>query len=195
MNRIIFLIVGVISFVSVSHGQVGITGGFNLASVRNAQDNIMGFQNTYKLGFQFGAFYDVKLSEQFYIRPQCLFIYEAYKKEKEETGMDYRENSNLYGISVPVLFSYRVPINENKIFFDVGPYFSVGLFDNYDVSYKAGDSYTERKNHSDLGLMGGAGLEINKFMYSVHCKYGLQEMERYGDKSLTFLFSVGYKFQ
>ncbi|MDU1904300.1 MAG: porin family protein [Dysgonomonas sp.] len=184
------------------YAQLGVKGGLNISSVRND-----GYDNSYNLGFNIGGFYDVHLSKKFYFQPQLLFLYEPYSRELPEMNNDkviYKDKSNSFSLSIPVLFSYRYPIKDNqKISVDMGPFLSFGLFgeieaklweNNILTENYTTDLYTDIRDILDAGLMGGVSYEYEQFILSGHIKYGLTRVTSY-DKTISYLISVGYKFK
>lgn len=182
-----------------SHAQLGIMGGINTSSVRC--DN---YNNTYGIGFQIGVNYDFRLSNKFIFHPQFLCISESYGKEisiENSKNLLQKEKSNSLGLTVPLLFSYQYPIQINqKLIIDLGPYYSLGLsgkttFESSETGKSEYDLYPTLRSRSDTGLMGGIGYESNKLIFTAHVKYGLFRVNSEGDKTIGYLFSVGYKFK
>ncbi len=182
------------------YSQIGIKGGLNLSSVNSDY-----YDSSYGLGFQVGGFYDVALSEKFVFQPQLLFVHNSFKRKDLvlHDNMIYKDHTNSYGLSLPLLISYRYPIStKSKIMLDFGPFISYGLFGKIKKDVWEGDKlinsqknnvYNDNRSPVDVGLMGGLGFQSKEYILSFHYKHGLHKGTS-DDLTMSFMFSVGYRF-
>jgi hypothetical protein len=184
--------------------QIGISGGLNLSSLRSG---IEPDHNEYKVGFHIGGFYDIHLVDKLYLHPQLLFSYDpsnqTYKTVLDGEHIITKLKTEGYYISVPVMFSYRFPINKkSNIGVDLGAYITLGLFGNYNAYSNTAnpvDNYStplfpDYRSRDEEGLIGGVRYELNNYVLAAHVKYGLSTINLENDKVILFMLSVGYKF-
>jgi len=172
------------------YSQPGVKAGIGLSSFRSDAD-----KSKFKPAFQIGGFYDVRLKGNFYLQPNLLFSHEPaetiYYGEDWTTKYKYKRNY----LSLPVILSYRHPVSEKgKIVFDLGGYLALSLSTNYDLVTEKVELNSNGLNHLEVGLIGGVGYEINKYVLSSHLKYGMNTVTDFEDKALVLMFSVGYRF-
>lgn len=182
--------------------QLGITGGVNFASLSKGTDSPK-LKSTYKVGFQAGLFYDFALSEKIKFQPSVLLLNESYKQlapiYSEEDG-EYKESTNSYSCFIPLVFSYKIPAkSEQSFLIDLGLFSSIGLWGNFDRPIdsieKRENLYPNNRKRVDFGLITGLGYDTKPLNYSLRLKYGMRELTYFNYKSITFMFSVGYKLK
>ena len=121
-------------------------------------------------GFYVGGSYDVQASGSIYLTPGVYFAY-------VEDIMDLR---------VPILFNYRLNVNQLGLGVFVGPTVTFGLGgDYYSGNYGNMDRF-------DLGISFGGQLAFDKFSFEVGYTLGLLERVSGTDiKSNHFFVGVG----
>lgn len=81
-----------------------------------------------RIGVKVGVIYDWGLSEAFYIQPGLYFTTRGGKYGEGDEDGKYEEKWNLSYLQLPILASYRIPLNDNmKLHINAGPYLACGL--------------------------------------------------------------------
>jgi hypothetical protein len=201
------LLLGLLFCFAVSaFSQMGITGGLNLSWLRTANDETPPNEMKCKAGFHIGGFYDIHLFDNFYLYPQFLFSLnpteKTYKSPVVDLTTSYKTNG--FYVTSPVMLSYKIPVNRtDNIGIDWGAYLSCGLLGNLDT-YRVEEGVHESDSEPlfpdngerlEIGLIGGARYESAHLVFSGHLMYGLNTVNYWGDKTILFMLSVGYKLR
>jgi hypothetical protein len=183
----------------------GIRAGLN---VSNWIGDTEGVDLKSKVGFNAGAFVEIKISEMFAVQPEVLFSTQGIKAENVEAnvdGVDYTADVkfNLSYINIPVMFKYYVA---EKFNVEAGP--QIGFLTSAKTATKL-DGYSQTVNQDvkdsfesvDFGLNFGMGYDFtNRCFAGVRYNLGLSNLAKTeaGDDSKinnsVFSLSVGYKF-
>jgi hypothetical protein len=138
---------------------------------------------TSKLGFVGGAYLCLNFGSSFAIRPEVLY---------EQKGQSFNGTSStdeLDYIEVPVLlkFSLGTPgINPGIL---LGPAFSWNM-----LAQEAGTTISNL-NTSDIGIIGGLEVDIDKFLISGRYELGLQDIQQNSHiQNGTITVLAGYSF-
>lgn len=157
-------------------------------------------------------------------------IYDYPMGKDETSGLNsYFSGNSKYSVSMnylqlPLTIGYRLPLSEKaSLNFNLGGYVSYGLsakttsiingtlltgdvreaLNTTSKFYKWESTGLKRY---DYGLLGGIGLEYNKFIFGVNYELGLRELRttpihselvpqiRNSFKNVNLAFSIGYKF-
>lgn len=118
--------------------QVGIRFGLNssnMSETRITPGLTVSHTPDWQLGFTAGAIVDIPLKHNFYLTPGFYYDYRhndydlhyQYKANDREIMAMTRGEVYTNWFQIPVLVSYRVPVNFVSFQFDFGPYISLGL--------------------------------------------------------------------
>lgn len=157
---------------------VGIKGGLNLSNL-----NIDGVDDeNMRLGYHFGAFVNLPISDGFAIQPEVLY-------STKGTRANYNQDLGIFGqfnaetkfkldyIDVPLLAVFRVGDN-----FEIhaGPYIGFLMSSKWEVT---GDVEVENDldkdnfKSMDYGLVGGIALNFSALQVGARYNYGLQKIQ------------------
>lgn len=196
----LFILLSFSLFVSTMYAQWGVSGGVNLTSGSNER-----YENSSGLGFQAGIFYDIRLSDKFVLQPQLAFIYDSFERRLvvQDDSFEEKSSYNSFGILLPLLVSYRHPMKSNQnIRLDLGLFANCGLFGSSrtkqwsdDLLTHNGciDLYPDERTVLDIGLMGGVGYEINRYILGIQIKRGFYNTDNLGQMK-SFMLNLGYNF-
>jgi hypothetical protein len=218
-NAAILLIIFVlISLSSETFSQcLGVKAGLNLSTIhsKNKNSNI-----NLKPGFHLGVTAELPIDEIFTFNPELLLSSKGYiyNPKAEDIGggqtIDLKEKANIYYLEIPLLAKTTFKIGKNKIYFNLGPYVSIGLFGNIvsesksSIDFANGSSKTKISwggenypsyNRFDYGIASGGGIEIKAFRIGLSYDLGLAQTipNTMNDNKITnqvIGISVGYKF-
>lgn len=175
-----------------------------------------------RIGVKVGVIYDWGLSEAFYIQPGLYFTTRGGKYDEGDEDGKYEEKWNLSYLQLPILASYRIPLNDNmKLHINAGPYLACGLGGKVKWEYTY-DGETEKGDYKafgttkeddededsekgglkrfDAGLSFGAGVSIKKFYVGLSYDLGLaniadqDQWKDYKIRNRNFSIGVGYNF-
>ncbi len=152
MKKVILLLVGVVSFTSVTLAQgfhIGAKAGANLGKI-----NGQSFRDGFKLGYQLGGFAEIDFTKGFGIQPELLLSQTNTKVTDEPlSGLKAGEKIKLDYLSVPILLRF----NASKILtFNLGPQFSI-LTNNHKTTLEnAGDAFKD----GDFAMVAGAQVNV-----------------------------------
>ncbi len=152
MKKVILLLVGVVSFTSVTLAQgfhIGAKAGANLGKI-----NGQSFRDGFKLGYQLGGFAEIDFTKGFGIQPELLLSQTNTKVTDEPlSGLKAGEKIKLDYLSVPILLRF----NAGKILtFNLGPQFSI-LTNNHKTTLEnAGDAFKD----GDFAMVAGAQVNV-----------------------------------
>ena len=195
----------------------GVKAGLNLSTIhyKNGNSNI-------KLnpGFHVGVTAELPIDDIFTFNPELLLTSKGhiYDPKEEDVGggqtIDLMEKDNLYYLEIPLIAKTTFKIGKNKIYFNLGPYLSIGLFGNIVNESKSsiefansssktkitwgGENYSSY-NRLDYGITFGGGFEIKDFRIGLSYDLGLAQTipNTINDTKITnrvIGISVGYKF-
>jgi hypothetical protein len=136
-----------------------------------------------KLGFVGGGFLSLNFGNSFAIRPEVLYEQKgaAISGETTTTELDY--------IEVPVLLKLGLgtPMFNPSIL--LGPSFS------WNMLAQSGGTNLSGINSSDVGLVGGVEIDIDKFLVSGRYELGLDNVKNNSNiQNGTITLLVGYSF-
>lgn len=194
--------------------QTEINGGLNFSKMK-WMDSKLGFH----AGVRITKPLDKEIAPGLYVNAGAFL---SFKGGKSDWGGLGTNTINANYIDIPVHFGYKHALNENvKLFAEVGPYFSFGLFGKQKIKEIEDDWYDDYGNESyvydnysvstfdntlkrfDFGLGLRAGLEYNKIVFSIGYDAGMiniyktdwDENDITGSvKSSNLYVSVGYIF-
>ena len=162
----------------------GIKGGANLSQLYINQPNVE--DENMKVGYHFGLFGKIPVTDFLAIQPELLYTNTGAKVTYGGSDL-----ANLLGIEegeVRFNLNYiQVPIalvgNLGAFKIHAGPYVSYLVGANVKDLKSADlnsnditDLNAENFNRMDYGLMGGIGVDINKFMIGARYNYGLRKV-------------------
>ena len=185
------LLVSVLKVSAQNKIEYGVKGGASFSGFRSGETTL-----TSKIGFNFGGFAELKLTERFGLQPEILFT---------RCGGNI---NNRYSPSVITRLDYlHVPV-QGKVYlsrwlsFDMGPQigFLVGkkgeLDDGISNNQNGPEIELNNVNQIDLSLVAGFGFKIkNKILIQTRYNFGLSKVfeDREYKNSLISL-SLGYYF-
>lgn len=157
---------------------LGIKGGLDLSNlnVDKVDDENM------RVGYHFGAFFNLPISDAFAIQPEVLYATKGAK-------MDYKQDLGIFGsiegnaqlhldyIDIPILAVFRLGDNFEL---NVGPYFGFLANSKYkfEGSFDAdGDINNDKFKNLDYGLVGGLAINIDAIQLGARYNYGLQKIQ------------------
>jgi len=167
--------------VSAQTFNLGLEAGANFSSLIGKDLSSFGNADSSRLGFVGGGFLSLNFSPSFALRPEVLFEQKgaAISGTSTNTELDYFELPVLLkiGLGTPVF-------NPNIL---IGP--------SFDWSTLKKDSSGHDINPSDVGLVGGLEIDIDKFLLSGRYELGLDNVAQKVDvQNGTFTFLIGYSF-
>lgn len=164
---------------------VGIKGGLNLSNL-----NIDGVDDeNMRLGYHFGAFINLPISDGFAIQPEVLY-------STKGTRANYNQDLGVFGqftaetkfkldyIDVPLLAVFRVGDN-----FEIhaGPYIGFLMSSKFEVDGDVefeDDLDKDNFKSMDFGLTGGIALNFSALQVGARYNYGLQKIQDSNDADL-----------
>ncbi len=164
--------------------QLGLEAGANFANLIGSDVSSITSDNANRLGFVGGGYLSLNLSPSFAIRPEVLYEQKGVAISGSSTSdeLDY--------IEVPVLLKIGLGtpiINPNIL---IGPAFSWNT-----LAKASNGSSISGINSSDVGLVGGVELDIDKFNVSGRYELGLDNIQKNTNvQNGTFTFLVGFSF-
>jgi opacity protein-like surface antigen len=202
MKKIIMTAVVVMAFAFTNAQEVkfGIKGAVSLSTQTGDVENASS-----KVGFQAGAFAEIKITDKFSIQPEVLYSAQGVK----EKG-DFEYNNNVYPaelntklgyINVPVMAKYYVA---EKFNLEAGPQIGILVSAKGEATILGHSEEGDIKDNYktiDLGLNLGAGYDFTENL-SAGLRYTLGLSNVAGDdfddnvnaKNSVFALSLGYKF-
>ncbi|MDR2775659.1 MAG: PorT family protein [Tannerella sp.] len=201
----IFFITAVLCAISLSEirAQWGVAVGYDASVTMKAE----GRSANYKPGFHAGVTYDLKkFSDIWYLQSGLLFTSGGWTKDDytiDFMGALHADISDfktdMYFLDVPVNFSCRIPIKQNRLILDAGPYLRYGLFgkitfksDGDPAEYESFDEYSR----FDIGSNLGVGLEFkNKYLVNAAWQISITNIQtRTNIQHVRFRIGLGYLF-
>ncbi len=155
----------------VSGARFGVEAGFNLANLNGPNvGDVFGS----RLGFVGGAFLGLPLSPSLSLQPELLY---------SQKGGNYNGN--------PVLLNYW----ELPILLDVNLVGPLALLLGPSFALNASNNGVNNINDSDIGLVAGAQLNLDRFLVSGRYEFGLTNItNNQSIQNGTFTLMVGLSF-
>ncbi|WP_264534891.1 porin family protein [Flavobacterium sp. N1736] len=205
MKRIILSAIAIMAFgfTNAQETKFGLKGGLNIS---NFSGDTEGIDFKSRIGFNIGAFVEIKLSDKFAIQPEVLYSTQGATADDFadfETGITGDVAFKLNYINIPVMFKYYVA---EKFNIEAGPQIGFltsakttttlnGYSGEHDMDVK--DSFES----VDFGLNLGAAYDFTEhFSAGLRYNLGLANTAKTepGDDSKVhngvFSVNVGYKF-
>jgi hypothetical protein len=162
---------------------LGLEAGANFSNFIGSGVTQISSVNDSKLGFVGGGFLSLNFGNSFAIRPEVLYEQKgnAISGTSTTTELDY--------IEVPVLLKVGLgsPVFNPSIL--LGPSFSWNL-----LAQSNGNNFSGI-NSSDVGLVGGVEIDIDKFLVSGRYELGLDNVKSNTNiQNGTITLLVGYSF-
>ena len=149
----------------------GVEGGINLANLNGANVND---EVGSRLGFVGGAFLGLPLGESLKLQPEALYSQKGGKYNGNPYQVDYWE--------IPILLDVTL----------VGP---LGLLLGPSFAFTAANNGIANINNSDVGLVAGGQLNLDRFLVSGRYEIGLTNVtNNQSIQNGTFTFMVGLSF-
>ncbi len=170
--------------VSAQSFNLGLEAGANFSNFIGSGVSEIGNVNDSKLGFVGGGFLSLNFGNSFAIRPEVLY------EQKGNAISGTSTTNELDYIEVPVLLKLGLgtPVFNPSIL--LGPSFSWNL-----LAKDAQGNTISNINSSDIGLVGGVEVDIDKFLISGRYELGLQNIQQNVNvQNGTLTFLVGYSF-
>lgn len=162
---------------------LGLEAGANFSNFIGSDTSQFPNPTTDRLGFVGGGFLSLNFGNVFAIRPEVLYEQKgtAFSGTSTSIEADY--------IEVPVLLklSLGLPVINPSIL--LGPSF------DWNTLVKGDGANSSDINTSDIGLVGGLELDIDKFLISGRYELGLDDVSKNENiQSGTITLLVGYSF-
>jgi hypothetical protein len=168
---------------SAQNFQLGLEGGANFTNFIGSDLSKIGNASASKLGFVGGGFLCLNFGNVIGIRPEVLY------EQKGAAISGTSTSSELDYIEVPILvkLSLGLPVVNPALL--LGPSFS------WNTLAKDASNNTLPNVNSDVGIIGGIELDIDKFLVSGRYELGLQNIQTNTNvQNGTLTFLVGYSF-
>lgn len=190
--------------------------GMNVSSLSFSED-FEGEDTGSLTGINVGVFYDMEISESFYIQPGLSYTTRGGKQEYSEEDYSETYKYKLGYLQVPVLASYRFAIGDtSKLAINVGPTFGYAIsgkckWEDTDLGeseegdynlFEEEEGYESPYKRFEVGLNIGVEYQFSKYFVGVNWEKGLTNVyedkiegfDDYTAKNSAFTFNVGYKF-
>jgi hypothetical protein len=208
----LFVVVVVLSMATETFAQTfGVRAGFNLSNmVAKDDDNTYSDDFKMKPGFQIGVTAEFPITDIFLFETGLILTTKGFKLSESEDGVDYEGTLSLMYFEIPITGKAVYEVGDLQIYGIFGPYIGFGLSGK--SKYEAGgDSSDETINWGsdaneddfkrfDLGLIIGAGVEIQAFQVGISYGFGLINISPesdggYKDQNRVLAITVGYKIK
>lgn len=146
------------------------------------------------LSYKAGLSYDIRITDNFYVVPGVELAFKGFNSD----NIDGRVN--MAYVQVPIFAAYKFILSDNmKLALKAGPYVSIGAFGSDIEWYGRGTSNVfggkDGYDRFDVGVIGGASLEISKFMVGLEYSRGLKKLDsNYSQFNQAFGLVLGYRF-
>lgn len=160
---------------------LGLEAGANFSNFIGSDVPSFGSANNAKLGFVGGGFLCLNFGPSFGIRPEILYEQKgnAISGTTTTTEMDY--------VEVPVLLKFALGTPAINPAILIGPSF------NWNTVATASGGNISNVSSSDIGLVGGLELDVDKFLISGRYELGLQNIQQNSNvQNGTITLLVGY---
>lgn len=182
MKKIKFLlsfvfILTIVAFTSNAQTRLGVRGGLNISNLyTNDVDD-----NNLLVGFHAGAYFKLAVNDNFAIEPEFLYSTKGAKLEYNNTFVNGTATFHLNYIDIPVLAVFNITENFQ---FHAGPY--IGILTAANVTNDSDNNNFDFENEldkndftsTDLGVIGGLGIDVDKVNISLRYNYGLNNIGR-----------------
>lgn len=147
-----------------------------------------------------GVSYETPIGKKFVFQPEMLFT--NIGTSLKDDGFFLRRGSvDLYGIEIPLNFSYRPAVGKGyNLILDFGPYAFYSLFGNkkyeyYDQTTVEGNTF-DAYNRFNLGVNFGVGLQLpSKYYGTINFQQGLSHITKDNNKYIrTIKLMIGYRY-
>lgn len=195
MIKFKFAVIVLIAFNSIcAFSQLGVKVGGGVSTM------VDGNYYQYRGVGTIGVSYETSIKKHFVFQPEILLSNIGVSLKDDG---DYLKGGSvaLYGIEIPLNFSYRPSIgNGYKLLIDAGPYLFYGLFGNkkyeyYDQSIVEGNTF-DAYNRFNAGVNLGIGLQLpSKYYGTINFQQGLSHITKDNNKYIrTIRLMIGYRF-
>jgi hypothetical protein len=240
ISAVLFVVVFLttLAFAQESKSSIGIIGGLNLPRLSGGNNNELSRDYTSRSGAAFGVTCSFYLGSNFSLRIDALYSSEGGKRNgiqafdassvnpQAPTGTyfyaDYKNESILNYIEIPILLKYSIPLNKTlKFYIDFGPYAGylmnakektsgssliygdraqTLLLLDVPMAFDANTNITSDINKLNIGLTGGGGLSQkvgdSEVFFDVRGAYGLNVIQKYSANGAShngnLLMALGY---
>jgi hypothetical protein len=212
-SNVLITLLTLFSVISFSQEvKFGLRGGLNIANQSNTSLSGLAQTNSSSIiGFNFGGYVEIELSNKISIQPELLFSLQGGKLSSVEylrlDPMDPGEYVNvetvdkLSYINIPVMFKYNVT---DKFTLELGPQLGILISSNrntsfYGPTYSANSSRNSTDIYStiDYGINLGAEYNISdNIAVGIRYNIGVNNIGKYSTeiKNNVFSISTNYKF-
>jgi len=161
---------------------VGIEGGANLSTLLGSGAPT-GTANAAKFGIVGGGFLCLNIGPNFGIRPEILYA----EKGNQVSGTTVTTELDYLEVPVLVKLGLGTP--------GVNPCLLLGPSFNFNLLAKSASGTISGINSSDVGLVAGLEIDIDKFLVSGRYELGLNDVKPSSNiQNGTLTFLVGYSF-
>lgn len=194
MKKNILSVVAVFAFglTNAQETKFGVKAGGNLSSLRVDLEEVGNVVFKSNVGFQAGAFAEIKVDSKFAIQPEVLYSYESSKLGFGGENIEM----NLSYINVPVMAKYYA---SEKISLQVGPQIGFLVAAKGESQGNSEDIKDSFKS-TNFGLNFGLGYDFTEnVIVDLRYNVGLSDISEEGFeggklKTSGFSLSLGYKF-
>ncbi|MFN5135888.1 MAG: porin family protein [Chitinophagaceae bacterium] len=174
MNK--YLIIGIISLLSISASAQGIKFGPKLGANMGKIDGA-GFNDKYSLGYHVGGFVQININKKWGIQPEVLWNqistdtvlgFNALYQNLGNQSSNFNDLKLNY-LSIPILLNYSPA---KMITFQAGPQFGILLDKNNTLLQNGGNAF----KNGDLSLLGGVQLNLLKLRVYGRYVIGLNDI-------------------
>jgi hypothetical protein len=163
------------------------------------------------LGIQFGAYYDIKLSDYFDLQPEINFIQRGYWFDQTPL-YDTRYKIKINYLELPLIIKYKAPVNFININVHTGPFAAIKLNATGHLEYEGIQKIESLDcvKDFDYGMVMGLGSEFKvgtgQMLIDLKFNWGLHNMmsqpddyiDLYEDpgrvRNLSLILLTGYRF-
>ena len=177
----------------------GAKAGLNLSNVSIEIDG--GMETDSKVGYNFGAFAEISLSEKLIFQPELLFSTQGFKVKQSIDEFSFEQTNKMNYLNVPLMFRYAV---FNKFGLEVGPQVGFLLSANSEIketfngeSETFDQDFKDSVKSIDFGLNFGASYDVSEnIIIGARYNLGLSNINNEdGDankiNNTVFSFSLG----
>jgi len=216
LGRILIALI-VFSFATESFAQVKVGGktGLNISTMVY-KDNDETYSDDFdkKLGFHLGPIVEFSFTELISLETGLILSSKGFKRIEKDEYEEWKQTLNTLYLDIPITAKFSFNLGGVKIYTALGPYIGIGLTGKVKEEYTYYDEDPEKddweikwgsdeEKHDlkrlDIGLSGGAGVQIKFILIGFHYNLGLANISPYTENGATvanrtFGFSVGVLF-